>query len=441
MKRIIAAIAGLVVVGGAAAPYVSGHLLENAFDQAEPATLPVDGLYWYPVSFERGYLGSQARSELIFRQPGHDDVVIELEHDIQQRIGLDGRYAQVQTRLDLDNEPQTRQLIEQWLEGEPVPTINTRLYPSGNSLSALDLPPIERPLSSFSGASLAFSTQRNGFFGYEFTMPELHFKEHAAHATDGEAILERLHLAGEGRVNEDGFIWDSRTQLTADRMRFSGGGNDALEINQLSLQAQSDRDENLLDLGFDLRFGALQMPHDTLTNGHYHLKIARLDATAVAVMAERFNALSQRAHPGTEALAAQYQRVLLDEVPRLFSQGPKVQLSPFMAESEFGPSRVDLTVQLAPNAMPSDLGPMAILALIGSLSVEGSLQVPLAMLEAQYQQTDPNGSVEQELAFLVAEGWVDIEEDMVKSRINYQQGQLELNGQRADALMNMLLGL
>ncbi|HHQ69464.1 MAG TPA: DUF945 domain-containing protein [Halothiobacillaceae bacterium] len=440
MKWIIGAIAGVVVIGAAGAPYVSGHLFEDAFNQAEPVALPIDGLYWQPESYERGYLNSEARSQLIFRQAGQQDVVINLTHHVQQHLGIDGRYARIKTHLDLDDNPQAKALIDEWLDGQDLPPISTELYPSGKSLSRLSLPEINHPLTAFSGADISFSTQRQGWFGYEFTMPELRFTEHAAQNTDGQALIEGVHFVGEGRVSEEGMIWDGRSHLTADRLLFSGGGEDQIDLHQLSLNARSDREDDQVNLSFEMRFGALEVPNDTLRNGHYRLSIERLDAPAIATIAKRINELNQLGNLKDEDLNAQYQRVLTNQLPQLLSQGPRLRLAPFTAESEFGASRVDLALSLAPNAMPAEMGPLAILALIGSLSIEGSLQLPLAMLEAQYQQTDPTGSIEQELALLVAEGWVTIEDEILSTTINYDRGRLELNGQPADALLNLLLG-
>jgi len=440
MKWIIGAIAGVVVIGAAGAPYVSGHLLEDAFNQAEPMALPIDGLYWQPESYERGYLNSEARSKLVFRQAGQQDVVIDLTHRVQQHLGIDGRYARIETHLDLEDGSQAQALVNQWLDVQDIPPISTALYPSGNSLSHLSLPEINRPLSAFSGADISFSTQRQGRFGYEFIMPEWRFNEHAAYGINREALIEGVVLAGEGRVSGEGIIWDSHSHLTADRLMFSSGGEDQLDLHQLSFNARSDREDDQVSLGFELRFGALEVPNDTLRNGHYRLTIERLDAPAIAAIAERMNELNQLGNLKVEDLNAQYLRLLTNQLPQLLSQGPKVRLAPFAVESEFGSTRVDLTLSLVPDSMPAEMGAMAILALIGSLSIEGSLQLPLAMLEAQYQQTDPTGSIEQELALLVAEGWVNIEDEILSMTINYDRGRLELNGQPADALLNMLLG-
>lgn len=67
--------------------------------------------------------------------------------------------------------------------------------------------------------------------------------------------------------------------------------------------------------------------------------------------------------------------------------------------------------------------------------------MPIALLEKSAAARGQRaGVVEEQLAPLVAQGWVRVEDGVVATTVDFRQGNLELNGTSANQLLNMAFG-
>jgi uncharacterized protein YdgA (DUF945 family) len=114
--------------------------------------------------------------------------------------------------------------------------------------------------------------------------------------------------------------------------------------------------------------------------------------------------------------------------------------SPLTATTAEGDTKMTLSLELPSGVVDGEPNPMMWMAMLSAVVVEGSLEMPLALLEKQAVAQGRAGQVEEQLAPLVAQGWIAVEDDVVKTTVDFRQGNLKLNGTSANQLLNMAFG-
>ena len=438
MKRLILAVVVLLAAAVIAAPFVTGHVMEDTLAEVEHFPGTRDALSLEVTNYQRGYLESQAESELLLHLPEQEPVRVKLSHRIDQLPGIDGRYATIHTRWEPSDPALRKQLAEVFGEDAEF-TLATALYPTGGTRSTGRVPKIDRDGVVFSGADLRLETSAGGGFDYQIESDRLAVDDRAEGVETGAGMdAERLRLAASGEVADDGFVWDSDGRLEVGRLEVvEPDSNGAIE--ELTIGFDTSREEGLFRFALDYQVAEARIEGETFSDARMRLAVDRLDAGAVRTIAERTEELQELAAQGADIEQA-VGEVVREELPALLSHGPRIAIDPLEATTPEGGTDMALSVELPAGVVDGEPNPMMWMAMLSAVAVEGSLTMPLALLEKQAAARGQAGRVEQQLAPLVAQGWLAVEDGMVRTTVDFRQGNLKLNGTSANQLLNMAFG-
>ncbi|MFP4252442.1 MAG: DUF945 family protein [Guyparkeria sp.] len=439
MKRLI--VAAVAVLAGllAAAPFVTGHVMENTLAEVERFPGTRDALELAVTDYQRGYLESHAESELWLRLPEQEPVRVKLNHRIDQLPGPDGRYATVHTTWE-PKDPELRAELAEVFGEDAEFTLATALYPTGSSHSTGRIPAVELDGVDFSGADLRLDTKADGRFDYGVEGDRLAVDDEAEGVDSGSAMVaEGLRLVASGQVAEDGFVWDSEGRFELDRLEIAESSELGF-VEDFVLRFDSARDEDQWGFAVDYAVGEAMVEDETFRDAQMRVAVERLDVAAMRALVERMETLQELAAQGA-AIDEAFTEAMMAELPALMSHGPRIAIEPLRATTAEGDTAIALAAELPAGMMDGEPNPMMWMALLSALVVEGSLEMPLALLEKSAAARGQGAAVvEEQLAPLVAQGWLSVEDGVVSTTVDFRQGNLDLNGTSANQLLNMAFG-
>ncbi|HSH85258.1 MAG TPA: DUF945 family protein [Guyparkeria sp.] len=440
MKRLILAVVAVLAATVAAAPLVTGHVMETTLAEAGyfPGTRGVLSLEL--TDYQRGYLESQARSELVIRLPEQEPIRLELRHRIDQLPGLDGRYATVHTRWQLQD-PELRDELAQVFGHDVEFTLATALYLTGGTRSIGHVPAIERDGAAFSGADLKLLTTADRRFEYTLATNRFVIDDQAGSVrAGGQLSIEDLRLTAAGQVADDGFPWESQGRLKVGRIQVIEPAGRSF-IDHLSIGVDTGLDDDLWGFSVDYQIGEAAIEGESFHDAQLRLAVERLDVAALRVIARRIESLQELDGIGVDIDVEQaVDQVMRDELPALLNRGPRLAIEPAKVTTVEGDTEVMLSVEVPGGILDGEPNPLMWMAMIGALVLEGSLQMPVALLEKQAAVQGRPGQIQELLAPLIEQGWVEIEDDVLKTSVDFRQGSLKLNGKSANQLLGMAFG-
>jgi len=438
MKRLIIALAVVLVAVVAAAPFATGYLMESTLADAGDFPGTRDAFDLEVTDYQRGYLESQATSELVVRLPEEEPVRLKLEHRIDQMPGIDGRYATVHTRWEPQDPEIRKELAKVFGEDEPF-ELTTVLYVTGASHSTGRIPAIDQQGVSFTGADVVLDTTAGGRFDYRIDGERLAVDDTAEGVDAGTGVTaEGLRVVASGRVAEDGFVWDSDARMEMSRLDIrepNGGGR----IEDLTVSVDSARDDDLWGFSIGYEVGKVAIDGQKFRDGELRIAVERLDAEAVRKMVKRLEDLQELAAQGVDIEQAAGE-AMMEELPAMIGQGPRIAIESFKGTTVEGRTDMTLAATLPADVVQGEPNPMMWMAMLSALVVEGSVEIPLALLEKQAGMVGGGTSAQKQLAPLVSQGWVKIEDGVVSTTLDYRQGNLKLNGTSANQLLNSAFG-
>lgn len=438
MKRLFIAVAIVLVAALGVAPFATGHLVQSTLNDVEHFPGVRDALNLEVIDYRRGYLESQAESELQLNLPEGETLRLNLVHRIDQLPGIDGRYATVHTRWEPED-PAIKRKLNEVFGDQAVLRLTTALYPNGSSHSIGRVPAIEAEGVRFSGADLTLDARRDGHFDYRIDGERLSVTD-AADRVDDDARLDAngLRLTASGQVAGDGFVWDSEARVELDELDVEQPNGEA-RVRDLAIRFDSARQDEVWGFSFGYEVGEADIDDRSFRDASLRLEVERLDADAMRSLAQRLEGLKRLAGRGADIDEATGQ-ALLAELPQLLNRGPRVAIAPMQATTAEGETSLSLSAELPGGLFEGEPNPMMWMAVMSALVIEGQFHMPLALLEKQAATMRQQGAVEQQLAPLLAQGWVEIDDKTLLTTIDYRQGNLTLNGNSANQLLNMLLG-
>jgi len=438
MKRLIIALAVVLVAALAAAPFATGYLMESTLADAGNFPGTRDALDLEITDYQRGYLESRATSELVVRLPEEEPVRLKLEHRIDQMPGIDGRYATVHTRWEPQDPEIRKELARVFGEDEPF-ELTTALYVTGASHSTGRVPAIDDQGVAFTGADVVLDTTAGGAFDYRIDSERMTVDDTAEGVDAGTGVTaEGLRVVASGRVADDGFVWDSEARVEMDRLdvREPGGGG---RLEDLAVSVDSAREDDFWGFTVGYQLGKAAIEGQKFRDAELRIAVERLDAEAVRKMVKRLEDLQELAAQGVDIEQAAGE-AMMEELPAMIGKGPRIAIESFKATTVEGRTDMTLAATLPGDVVQGEPNPMMWMAMLSALVVEGRFEMPVALLEKQAAATGQNVSVQKQLAPLVSQGWVEVEDGVVRSTLDYRQGNLKLNGTSANQLLNSAFG-
>ena len=439
MKRLVLALVVVVAAILAAAPFVTGHVMESTLAEVERFPGTRDAMELEVTDYQRGYLESRAESVLLLRLPEQEPVKLRLTHRIDQMPGIDGRYATVHTTWE-PTDPELRDELTKVFGEDADFTLATVLYPTGASHSTGRIPAVKRDGVEFSGADIALDTTAAGHFEYRLGGERLAVDDQAAGVEPGSAVVtEGLRLIASGQVADDGFVWDSDGRFEIDLLEIAEATGQG-RVEDFILRFDSARDEDQWGFAVAYEVGEAVIEGEEFRDAEMRLAVDRLDAAAVRALIERMETLQELAARGASIDQA-LTDAMVAELPALMSHGPRIAIEPLRATTAEGNTEITLAAKLPGGVIEGKPNPMMWMAMLSALVIEGSVEMPLALLEKSAAARGQRvGLVEEQLAPLVAQGWVSVEDGVVTTTIDFRQGNLQLNGTSANQLLNMAFG-
>lgn len=361
---------GAVALGYVAASHLIGGRVETAFqDAVARATGQLAGKI---DNYQRGLFSSSARTTWYLPEQGASPL-FTLEHDIRHGPTWRGEMARIETRLPVPDE--LRAELEPLFKNQPLLSIDSALSFAGDSNNRLHSPAVSGQIEdmavSWGGLSgdITLSAQQKSARG-KLHAPALRF----AAPGDGELLhLEGLSLGLDQAVAPGMHFYTGWAELRLDKLR-ARNELESAEIEHFKLRSDTLLENQQISLGLALDSGKLSAAGQTLTDAGISLHLNRLDASAfdrLAQLGERI----REAGGDAEQQQAMMAGALIEQLSKLLSQQPEIELRRFGATAPEGPLNLALRLRYVGKGQWLNFKP--------ERDLEGELRVtaPAALIE------------------------------------------------------------
>jgi uncharacterized protein YdgA (DUF945 family) len=403
------------------------------------------------TSYERGWLQSKSRANVEIRGPlgetfqhwlaglGREGVRSRVGVRMQQTIehgyqpftdwlteGMEGTpiVARMETHLELDEETQSE--ISAVLGRLPSVSIFTVIRASGVGESSVIVPAqrLESKLAGDEGGG--WNAQWKGLRG------------NLVYTTDFDHLAASFHSPGiEGSRSGSLFaLRDLRwsADLTRDESGLLVGGvktgfgsfqlaSDQEGVPGLELDDWAIRQSNRVEAGsfestLAIRVQAIRLGDRAFGPGRVEAELRNLDARSLARLQRR--GLGELAPTGPQDVVQQPAGGgALGPLSDLFSRSPQLEIQTLYLATPSGDVEATLRIDLD-GSRPEFFGEL--FSLLLAVELHGTLEFPADILDEIYQDR------EEELLTLRREGWVLLDGERYRSRLDFEGGQLFVNG-------------
>lgn len=434
MSKLGFAIAAVVVGGLAAAPYVTGVMIENQLSGMKALPGMGAGAVWSVDSFERGYLTSTATSRLTLNT-GDERVVIHFKQTINQLPGLDGSYARIRSIWvpDATIKPE----VDKFFAGKEPVVFNTAIGIFGGTQTQGTIAPVSAEGADFSGGKITLDTARNGHFAYGMSIDHISWLDfESTKRPETPIVIKGVNLTADGQMGADHIAWDSQAALKIASM--SKGAEGAMQGFGLTMTSKRTGDDYAVTMGFDVKnadFPDMPAAMRDMSNLQYHFSLSRLDAPAVEKIYVQIRQAQQQGITDTEQLTQAMTASMMSELPAILNRGPKFELNPVRATLPAGDMVLNFSVELPPGHGAEGLrNPMGLLAL---LDMKGDFTVPQAALITALSQSGQAAN-DTQLNALIQQGYIARDNGMLKTKFAFNNAHLTINDKPADNLLGVL---
>ncbi|ANJ67849.1 hypothetical protein A9404_11080 [Halothiobacillus diazotrophicus] len=437
MRKIIIAGVGVIVLGGlAAAPYVSGMLIEQRLQGMKVVPGMGGGTVWSLDAYERGYLHSTAKSSVRFDFGKGAPLVLHFRQDIDQIPGLDGRYATVRT-VWVPDADQKAAVQEIYGDKDPV-SFTTILRMNGSSHTDGDFTPVNKDGVTFSGGKFVQDTTADGRFTSGLTIDSFSATQPKTGNSPPETVtVSGIDLKADGRMSEKHIVWDSNIALNVASMKAGDQGN----VSGLSVTGQSARTGD--DARFEVTVGAQKFDFPEapawakpITDMRVNYGLSRISAPVVEKVVAQIQKAKARGDLDSKQLSDDVRETLMSEMPALLDKGPIFTMNPIRFTVPSGPVDFHLSVELPPgHGADGAKNPMLLISL---LKVNGDFSAPESLMMDMMAEQGKAENGRKNLDALVQQGYVTQANGMLSTKFAFTDGKLTVNGQPADQMAGML---
>lgn len=438
MKKVIAGVVGLVVVGGlAAAPYVSGMMIEQRLTGMKVVPGVGSGVIWSLDSFQRGYLHSTAESSVRIDIGEGAPFVLHFKQDIDQMPGLDGRYATIHTVWVPDADQKAA--VQEIYGDTPPITFDTVLRVTGSSHTVGTLTPVNKDGVKFSGGQFVQDTASDGRFTSGLTIDSFEASKPDGKSGPQSVTVKGIALQADGQMTPEHIVWDSNVEMKVASMDMGGEGG----MSGLSLTGKSSRTGD--DAAFDITFGVQKFDFPgapdwakPITDMRVNYALSRISAPVMEKVIEQIQAAKAQGPLDSEQLGKELGQTMIGEMPALLDRGPIFTMNPVSFTVPAGTVTLHLSAELPPGH--GEEGSKNPLMLISLLKVQGDYSAPESLMMDMMAEQGPakaeNG--QKNLDALVQQGYVTRENGILSTKFAFIDGKLTINGQPADQMAGML---
>lgn len=438
-KGILIGIAVATVgVGAAAAPPVIGTITQNEFANVRERVTAASPFVhsWDVTTFDQGYLGATATSELTIGHPDSDErVTIVLDHRVRHAPNAGTDLAHIQTRPRIPEGDPRRLVRALYGEDRDPLQIETRIDFLANQTVTMHSPAtdgmreVDGGRVDWRGLNATATIGRGERdFTYGLDMPGLRLEP-------GDGELSALAI--------DAVEASGRYEATAYKNVWTGGASGRIE--RIGIQSP-DGDIALADLRFsddarlreDLFGFALEATAAALDTPEYNLTELRLDISGERIAPAFLQALQQARSNGDEPIDGDEVMTRLRAAPwgDIAAHEPLIRLDTFEAKTGNGRIAISARAGLAdPGDGQQGIGMNDLMGLaqgeIDATAPERMVIDAVARSIAMRGDTDPataERNANNTLLTLSAQGLLTIEDGHIETSASYDRGAISING-------------
>ena len=392
-----------------------------------------------PLDYRRGLFRSQARSQWQYQ-----DQTVILQHTIQHGPLPLGTLARIHSQFEAD----PSQAMYTLLGSNSALQIDSRVYLNGSHQHAFSSAPGQGLIDS-SGGPIAYDwdglqAELQIGRGRETMAGQLHIPrlQLGHNSNDAGLLVSGLRLQLDAQHVANTHLWTGPLHLQVQELRVDHPIEPARLLG-LSLHLESSIDGERLDIAHQLQFAQLSFDGTRLDDLQLDLRLGQLDARA-------FGSLLKALKPSQEP--AQLQQILLRNMPELLVQQPYLALQQLRFAHPQGELQLNARLGYLGNGNLMQFQPRQDLQLHARLRASASLIKTLIAVQQQQELSrlaelvgwdrdseDFQSLLEQSIRVqqqqLLQRGWLLEEGDDWLAEANFDEGQLRINGQPANALI------
>jgi uncharacterized protein YdgA (DUF945 family) len=442
MNKLAIGLGVVIVAGIAAAPYVSGMMIEKRMQSVSALPGLSDGITWSLDSYQRGYLSSTATSHVTVAGADGTRYLIHFKHTINQIPGVDGRYATIQTVWvpDAEIKPQ----VEQLFSGKEPVVLNTALSVFGGAHTEGDFAPINQPQVTFSGGTMTIDAAASGKFAYTGAFNSLNITgQKDDKGMPQSAAFKGITLDADGVMDKKSHIaWNSQFAMKVASLTVGNEG----ALSGLALTSHSLRtgDDFAVDVGLDVAnadFSAAPSAFRTMKDLKFKYGISRVDAPALEDIVKQAQLAQKQTMGDPDKIKQAVSMSVMTHLPALLNAGPKFEIDPISFKLPDGTVALHFSAELPPGHGKEGMSnPMSLLNL---LDMKGDFSLPEAVYQAAQTEAGPDRQAvnEQQLQQMVQKGYITQSNGMLSTNFAFKAGQLTINGLPANDLLGVMAAM
>ena len=442
MNKLAIGLGVVIVAGVAAAPYVSGMMIEKRMQSVSALPGVSDGMTWSMDSFQRGYLSSTATSHLTLATADGQRYFVHFKQTIDQVPNIDGRYATIRTVWvpDADMKPE----VERLFAGKEPMVLNTTLSVFGGSHTEGDFAPINQPQVTFSGGKVTIDAAASGKFAYTGAFDSLNItgkKDEAG--MPQSAAFKGITLDADGVMDKKSHIaWNSQFAMKVASLTVGNEG----AVSGLALTSHSLRtgDNFAVDVGLNVAkadFSTAPPAFRSMNDLKFKYGVSRVDAPAFEEIIKQIQQAQKQGANDPDQMKQVMGMTVMSHLPALLDAGPKFEIDPISFKLPDGTVALHFSAELPPGHGSDGMSnPTSLLDL---LDMKGDFSVPEAVYQAVQAEAGPDRQAvnQQQLEQMIQKGYVTQIGGMLSTNFAFKDGQLTINGQPANDLMGVMAAM
>lgn len=450
-------VAGLALLGAAAAPYLIGMKAESSLIadheiMAEEIVLP--GLSINLDSYQRGYLSAEAITAITFTPEARDAVPIRLElhHRISHLPNL-AHFAIASATSELVLPPELQKEADKFLGGQPPLTIYTYIGVTGSQSAEITSPAFKTArddkATTIEWRGIQGTGRKSGDsteVSNDIAMPGFIVNS----AADNLAVNDLRYKSDMKRGSYD--LWFGTSDASLKSLQFSTKeetGTRTVALNDLQMTSAQREEGELTHGNVIFQFGKSLFDEVTLESAVYDFEYRNFDSKTLSEI--QANLRQAYTDSDAELLGA----AILGSVPALLKAKPEINIRRLEVKSTLGNFMGKFHLAFAGEWNDEMMGnPMAMLPMLNAdldLTISKSLLVSLghsqmrssiaAMAEEQGEElsdeeidTMARERAAQQLEVLAANEYLLEKGDLYITKIHFEKSELTINGKTANEL-------
>jgi len=489
MKKII--IIPIVIIAAAipAVPYFIGTSVEKTFrNEIEQASSQgaLSGAQVELVSYQRGIFSASAETSFTYQNPnGKDKLTFNVTHHIDHTPHpLDQVLATVDSKLQPNGSVQEL-LSPLFKELSPI-QVTTRVYIDGHQEGTVFSPAVTGQLDGAKAGKLewkglqgsVWQSATRDHIKVQLTAPGIHYNKSA---TEGQAHDASMKVPSESApsaaneapkalaINDLSYeadmtktpsgLWASNGSMAASQIEATFAEKDGSDINiaidNTNFKAEQSEINGLLQISGIIKASSINANGMILKDAVYDIAVENIDSKAMKALQSEMKQIAEAESKNTDPLA-----MLLPHLPALVNAQPVIKINEISVNGPMGHFALSMKSQIKGqwNDMLAQNPLLLMQMLVAELQAEVPRSVVASALEervrdaiiSQLENSDQEindtdldemvkQGVEQQLASLIAQGYIKEKQTQLVTNVAFNAGQLTVNGQDASPLLGMLM--